>query len=334
MGNLRRAIGIGLAGLSVAALLGGCAIDVDLSSTPRVADVGQTVTFDVSVRNRTTCPVGGVVALLVPFIPKDFFINQIPDPDLRRELSAFVDAFCSGADVTIPDGAGGCRIENGELICDLIPAMTLPGSLPATEIAVTEAGDAVTCSSDGVRISCRFPASLVAQAQAHAATSEPSLGSLQCAAGANAAVCAALLLDPNETKTAQVQLTVSRRGILRNWIVSAPTVSGGVCTAGALRRRPCDDDSDCTGMNNTCGSGICAGGTRDGFGCNADSDCGGGSCTLCTVPDDNQPLSGVACTTTATTVTGAPALSPTATAALAALLAGVGLLAITRLRQR
>src|SRR5512135_2495971 len=181
-------------------LLGGCAIDVDLSSSPSAVKVGQPVTFDVAVRNRTTCPVGGVVALLVPFIPKDFFINQIPDPDLRAALSAFADAFCSGADVQPPGGTGGCRIENGELICDVVPAMTLPGPLPDTAFAATEAGDAVVCSSDGVKITCRFPHALVEQAMAQAANSETSLGGLQCVAGNAFAICAAALLDPDETK--------------------------------------------------------------------------------------------------------------------------------------
>jgi hypothetical protein len=309
----------------VALLLGGCAIDVDLSSSPSVATVGQTVTFDIAVRNRSTCPVGGVVAVLVPFIPRDFFISQIPDPDLRQELSAFVDAFCSGENVTIPGDVGGsCRIENGELICEFQPAMTLSGTLPETAFAVTQAGDAVTCSSDGVHISCRFPHALVAQAMAQAATSEPSLGALQCVAGSNAAVCGALLLDPDETKTAQVQLTVPRPGMLRNWIVSLPTVDAGVCTAGLVRRRPCNDDGDCTGMGNTCGSGVCGGGTRDGFGCNADSDCGGGTCTTCDVSDDGQVLSGVACTTTAISATAAPALSPLALLAVVMLRGGPG----------
>lgn len=324
------------ASLLLALLLGGCAIDVDLSSAPKSAHVGQTVTFDVAVRNRSSCPVGGVVALLVPFIPKDYFINQIQDPQIRQQLSALVDAFCSGREVTIPDGGGTCRIENGELICEIVPAMTLPGRLPETAFAVTGSGDSVACRSDGVRISCRFPPALLAQAQTMAATatSQPSLGALQCASGPTFAVCAAALLDPNETKTAQVQLAVPRPGVLRNWIVSAPTVAGGVCTGGVLARRPCGDDSDCPGMGNTCGAGICGGGTRDGFGCNVDSDCGGGSCAACAIPDDNQVLAGVACTTTASSATAAPALSPEALLAVVAVLGALGLAAIGRLRRR
>lgn len=317
------------------AILAGCAIDVGLSSSPSSVDVGQTVSFDISVRNRTTCPVGGVVALLVPFVPKDFFINQIADPDLRQALSTFVDAFCSGVDVQPPDGTGSCRIENGDLICDLVPMLTLPGRLPETAVATTEAGDAVVCSSDGVRITCRFPHALVAQAMAQTAQSQASPGVLQCVTGDTIAACGALLLDPDETKSAQVQLDVPRAGMLRNWIVSFASVRGGVCTGGLVRGRPCDEDSDCTGIGNTCGSGMCAGGTRDRFGCDSGADCPGtgATCVECAVADDGQVLSGVACTTTAVAMQ-APAASPAGLLGGIALVALVGLAAIRRLRAR
>lgn len=313
-----RALAAALAMLAIA----GCAIDVDLASSPDAVDVGQPVTFDVSVRNRATCPVGGVVAVLVPFIPRDFFISQIADPELRAALSAFVDAFCSGMDVEPPDGAGDCRIENGELICDIIPAMSLPGPLPEAAVATTDGGEPVTCGSDGTRITCRFPSAVLAQAQQ--ASAEASPGMLQCQAGAAIAACGALLLDPNETKSAQVALDVPRAGVLRNWVVAFATVRGGVCTGGALARRPCDDDGDCTGMTNLCADGMCSGGDRDGYGCEMDSDCPDCSCVECTVPDDGQLLTGVACTTTASALTGAPAMSPYALLLLAATLGLIG----------
>ncbi len=318
--------------------LAGCAIDVDLSSSPGSAKVGKPVTFDVSVRNRTTCPVGGVVAVLVPFIPRNFIIDQIQDPNLRAALSAFVDAFCSGQDVQPPDGAGGCRLENGELICDLAPQMSLPGPFPEAAVAMTDSGDEVTCASDGAKVTCRFPHAIVEQAMAQAATSEPSIGALQCVPGANVAVCGALLLGPNETKSAQVQMNVTRPGALRNWIVSFATVRGGVCTTGVLRNRPCSDDTDCPGMVvDRCGDGICAGGTRDGFGCNTSNgngDCsGGGTCTTCEVADDGQVLSGVACTTTTGTVDAVPAASTWGLVAMIAALGVIGTETIRRMRR-
>jgi uncharacterized repeat protein (TIGR01451 family) len=317
-------------------LLSGCAIDVDLSSSPTAAAVGQPVTFDIAVRNRTTCPVGGVIAVLVPFVPRNLLINRIDDPNVRQVLSALVDAFCSGADVQPPDGSGSCRIENGELICDIVPGMSMSGPLPETAVAMTQSGDEVMCGSDGTRITCRFPHSVVDAARAQQATSGTSLGGLQCANNDTLAVCGALLLDANETKTAQVQFDVSRVGVLHNWVVSVPTVSGGVCTAGLVRRRPCSDDSDCTGMSNTCGSGICVGGTRDGFGCDTSPSCpGGGTCETCDVSNDGQVLSGVACTTTdAATAAAAPAASPWGLATMLIGLAGIGGIALRRLARR
>src|SRR5207244_12725277 len=141
-----------------------------------------------------------VFAVLVPFVPRNFLIDEISDPQLRQQLSACLDAFCSGRDVTPPGGTGSCRIENGELICDLVPAMSLSGPLPDTAIAVNDSGE-VRCSSDGSVISCRFPHAMLAKAQA--ATSQTSLGSLQCVSDPSFALCATALLDPNETKSAQ-----------------------------------------------------------------------------------------------------------------------------------
>ncbi len=312
--------------------LAGCAIDVDLTSSPPTASVGDPVTFDISVTNRTTCPVGGVVALLVPFVPKDLFISQIQDEEVREALSTFVDAFCSGADVQPPDGSGNCRIEDGDLICDLIPPTSLSAGLPQTAVAMTDDGERITCGSDGAKFTCRVPRLLVEQAMAQQATSEASLGALQCATNGDFATCGALLLDPAETKSAQVELNVPRAGTLRNWVVSFATVRGGVCTGGLLKRRPCEDNAGCSPTAGTCGSGICVGGTRAGFGCDMTSQCtGGGTCTDCELPDDGQLLSGVACTTTAAPVSKAPAASAWG---LAAVIAALALAGTTMLRRR
>ena len=325
----RMTVGAGV-GVLALTMLAGCAIDVDLASSPPTAEVGDPITFDVSVRNRATCPVGGVVAVLVPFIPRNFFINQIADPEVRDALSALVDAFCSGEDVEPPDGTGGCRLENGDLICDLDPAVSLP-PLPAMAVA-DSGGVPITCESDGSKVTCRFPRAIIEQAQ-QASSEAASPGMLQCVSGEAAALCGALLLDPGETKSAQVTLDVPRGGPLRNWVVSFPTVQGGVCDGGLLPNRPCDDDDDCTGPTNDCDPGVCSGGDRAGYGCEVDGDCtGGGTCTECDIPDDGQVLSGVACTNTAVAVNAVPTLSPWALAGVASLLAGIGYATLRRRR--
>jgi hypothetical protein len=314
--------------------LGGCAIDVDLTSTPSAVPLGGTVTFDIAVTNRATCPVGGVVAILFPFIPRDLLIDHIQDEQLREHLSAFVDAFCTSTDTELPDGVGGCRLEDGELFCELEPSLTLPGPVAQSAVASTASGDQVTCGTDGQKITCRFPRRIVEMAMAQQVSDE-SIGGLQCTTLDGIAACAALLLDPDETKSDQVQLATTRPGILRNWIIAFPTVQGGVCTGGILRRRPCDEDSDCPGGTNLCGSGICDGGDDKGFGCNDSSDCdGGGTCVDCDIPDDDeQVLSGVACTTTASQVEAAPTASGLGLLAMVISLCTVGAVALRNLRR-
>jgi hypothetical protein len=325
------------ANLTLVALLavGGCAIDVDLTSTPSAVPLGGTVTFDIAVTNRSTCPVGGVVAILFPFIPRDLLIDRIEDDELREQLSAFVDAFCTGADVELPDGAGGCRLEDGELFCEIDPTLTLPGAAAQTAVASTASGDEVTCGTDGQKITCRFPRRIVDMAMAQQVSDE-SFGDLQCATLDGIAACGALLLDPNETKSNQVQLETTRVGVLRNWIIAFPTVQGGVCTGGLLPRRPCEDDvDDCPGALSVCGSGICEGGTEEGFGCNSDADCDGdGECIDCDIPDeDEQVLSGVACTTTASQVEAAPTASGLGLLAMVVSLFTIGRIALRNLRR-
>lgn len=316
--------------LSGMVALTGCAIDVDLSSSPPAVPLGGTVTFDISVTNRTTCPVGGVVALLFPFIPKDLLISQIPDPELRDALSNFLDGFCSGATTELPDGAGGCHLEEGEIICEIDPDFTMARPVAAAAVSANAGGDDVTCSSDGDKITCRFPRRIVELAMSQQEASE-SLGALQCVTADNIAACAAVLLDPSETKSSQVQLEANRAGALRNWIISFATVRGGVCKQGLLRRRPCDSDTPCN--VGACGTGICQNGTRDGFGCDDSSECGGGTCVECAIPDsDNQILSGLACTATASEVNAAPAASDLGLVAIVVALMTVGGIALRNLR--
>jgi len=223
--------------------LAGCAIDVELTSSPPTANVGDPVTFDISVTNRTTCPVGGVVALLVPFVPKDLFISQIQDAEVREALSTFVDAFCSGMDVQPPGGAGNCRIEVGDLICDLIPPMSLSAGLPQTAVAMTDDGERITCGSDGAKFTCRVPRLLVEQAMAQQATSETSLGGLQCATNGDFATCGALLLDPaeprarrsNSTSRAAVRCAT---GSSHSPPCAAASAPAACCAAGRARTTP------------------------------------------------------------------------------------------------
>ncbi len=321
----------------VAALCAGCSrIDVDLSSSPSTVRTGDPVTFDVALMNRSTCPVGNVTALLVPFVPRNLLINQITDPAVRNALSNALDAFCNGGTFDIP-GSGGCQIANGELICmggDTTGNST--GGAPATATMLsTDTDGSITCETDGSRITCHIPLSMAGMGEQIGASSVGnSLSPLVCATGPNGRLgaCFTLKLDPNETKSGQIIMTPLDGGLTRNFILAFATKNQGVCKTG-LKDVPCSANADCAGMSNTCGSGICSGGTNDGHGCDVAGDCpgAGGSCVACTVPPDGQVLANLACTSTNVVRPElAPTLSRPGIAAVIVLLLGVGYLALRR----
>jgi hypothetical protein len=323
-----------------AALSAGCGrIDVDLSSTPSAVRIGEPVTFNVTLTNRSTCPLGNVTALLLPFVPKDLLINRIQDPAVRQTLSDAVDAFCTGGTFDIP-GSGGCQISNGELTCmgNDTAGDTTSGALATATMLSTGDGN-VTCETDGSHITCHIPQSIVAMGeQIGADATANSLSPVVCGAGPNGRLgaCFTLKLDPSETKSGQFMLTPTDGGLTRNWILAFATRNKGVCKTGT-KGVPCSGDSDCSGMSNTCGSGMCSGGSNDGFGCDDSTECPDpGVCVACTVPPDGQLLSNLACTTTNVVLaaTKAPMLSSRGLIAAVVLLLAVAYLAFRRTRNQ
>ena len=316
-----------------AAMCSGCSrIDVDLTSAPRGAHIGEPVTFTVTLRNRSTCPLGNVTALLLPFIPRDRLINRITDPETRQTVSAAVDAFCSGGTFDIP-GSGGCQIINGDLFCTVAgDASNLTVGAQTETVLSTDTVGSVTCATDGSSLTCHIPQAMVQMGeQVGADAVANSMSPLICAPGPNGRLgaCFTTKLDPNETKTGQLMFTPTQGGFYRNFILAFATKNHGVCHGS---NRPCGDNSDCTGMV-TCESGICS---NDGFGCSSSEDCpAGGTCDPCTVPDDGQLLSNVACTlTSVVVVTPAPTLSRWGIGAAVMLLFGVAYLTVRRTAAR
>lgn len=321
----------------VAALCAGCSrIDVDLSSFPSSVRVGDPVTFDVSLMNRSTCPVGGVTALLVPFVPRNLLINQISDPAVRNALSDALDAFCNGGTFDIP-GTGNCQIANGELICmgDNSTGNSTAGPAATATMLSTDTNGNITCETDGSHITCHIPLSMAGLGEQIGADSAgTSLSPLVCGTGPNGRIgaCFTLKLDPAETKTGQLIMTPLDGGLTRNFILAFATRNQGVCKTG-VKGVPCSVNADCAGMSNTCSPGMCSGGTNDGRGCDVVGDCPGTgtSCVACAVPDDGQILSNLACTSTSIVrPEEAPALSRGGIAAVIVLLLGVGCLALRR----
>jgi len=325
-----RGIGGATFGMVLGALCSGCVIDVDLESSPDLANIGTPIRFDIGVTNRSVCPVGNVTAVLFPFIVKDSIINRIQDPELRELLRDFANALCSGQDPTLLSVGTSCELVTGDLICSL-QRQTPGGTQERVALLSTDKGDEVTCEAAGSTVTCRIPKAILdmgAQAVATAST----VGTLPCQQIDGIVVCFTLRLDPNETKAGGVEIAVDKSGTLRNFIIAAAGKDDGVCASGLIKGVPCDDDGDCLGPMPRCGEGMCIGGTRDGFGCDDVTYCPGGTeCRACGTTNGDI-FAGLACTETVVG-TPTPTVSPWGLGAAAILLTGIGCLSL-RYRQR
>jgi len=323
---------LAVASFAVTAVVGGCTVNVDLTTSPASLLVDQPVTFDVKVSNETTCPVGEVRAFVFPFIPKDTFIDRIEDAQVREALRELVDLFCTDRLPALPLGASAqCGEIAGDIVCTLQPgSMGTVGSLEQTPLFTATEGDDVTCEAVGTAIVCRIPRSMIDAAVA-ASTNVPE-GSFTCLPIDGAVVCMTPKLNVGATKMAQFELTPGTPGVLRNWVFAVAGKDDGVCKTGTART-PCDDDTDCGGAVDSCGSGMCSGGDNDGFGCDADGDCpNGGECVECEAVD-GLLLPGLACTTTAA-AGPAPAMAPWALGVAGVALAGIAGFRLHRTRRR
>jgi len=326
-------------GASIA--LSGCVIDVDLSSEPKVVAPGEPVRFDVQVTNRANCPVGRVVSFLVPFVPRNYFIDKIQNEEARRILTDATDAFCLGRSYDFPGVEAGCRIDDGELICE-IDGRDIPEIFFAQESAVrpdTAGGDEITCEGSGGSVLCHVPESMyVDLLNAASAETEASSSPFECQMQPSGIVrCFVLGLDAGETKSDHISVAPEEVGTYRNWILSFANIAGGVCGPAAFRPNlPCDEVFTPCALGGACLPGICTAGPNAGYGCNPANpvQCPS-SCTLCQLPDDGEVFSGVACTTaTAAFPVGAPALSWWGLVTGLGTLLGVGALPFVRAHRR
>jgi len=328
--------------LAAAMALYGCTIDVDLASAPKVVAPGEPVTFDVQVTNQSTCPVGRVVTFLVPFVPRNYLIDQIPNPQCQQVLSDAADAFCTGRSYQFPDGQAGCRIEAGELICEVAGALPpLPPNYAEQPVAVpmTSGSDSITCEARDGSVACRIPESLyVDLLNAAEAESEESSAPFECEQQPSGIVrCFVIALDPGETKSDRIMLAPENVGAYRNWVLSFADLDGGVCGPAAPRPNlPCETVFTPCAVGGACLPGICVGGANAGYGCNpANPKCPDGTCTACGLSDPNQVQAALACTTTVAALPqGAPAMSWWAMFAGVGVLLGAGSLTLGRMRRR
>jgi hypothetical protein len=106
----------------------------------------------------------------------------------------------------------------------------------------------------------------------------------------------------------------------------------GVCKFPAMNAgAPCDEDADCGGAPDSCGSGICVDGMNDGNGCDVAMDCPLGTCTDC---EENEGAGGD-CTETLVREMAAPApvVSPVGLLVISGALCAVAALKLRRSRR-
>jgi hypothetical protein len=295
---------LGLVAALAVGTLGGCAILIEMETTPEEVAAFQPVEFNVKLTNQLTCPVGRVVALVFPFVQPRDMLDRV-EAENREELGDIVDAFCAGEEIDpFSASPGSCRLDGSDVVCDVaigLPRIGLAGE--GETVIPTGSGVDISCAENGNAISCRFPESLLASAASAtgATTSAPLLP--LCFAGERVGLCFAPRLNPGAMRMGSFEQVPTMPGEVRNWAVAFAVESAGVCSDDGA---PCSDDGDCGG---SCLDSICDGGEGDGLGCEQDSDCDGGTCTECRVEQMNGDLlSGLACTET--TVTGAGTMAP------------------------
>lgn len=291
-GVLRKVVSI-----AVLLLSSGCGLNLTLTATPSSPQVGQSVTFNLSVENPSVCPIGGAQTYVVPFVPLSEFDFDAEAPDINNELIQFFDAVCTGGTADLPSVGVICRIEGTVIICEIDTAVEAPiMEVVSRSVATTPAGD-ITCSRTGARVTCRIPqpqlgsAAQSAQASVFAPTMVCDTSSLPFIA-----FCESPLIGPGATSEGSFAAVASEGGVVRSLAISVPDTSGVCRDLQAGNSVPCSGSGGCTGGADTCHNRICVGGTDAGRGCEFASDCAGsGECTDC-FQDSSEGVSlGVAC---------------------------------------
>lgn len=332
-----------LAGIAAASGIGlsGCQIDVDLTAMPLTVSPGEEVDIKVKVTNRFNCPVGGVTAIVIPFVPRGTLINQIPDPDIRDRVQRFVDDFCAPGEFDLDFRNGSeafCEREGGDLVCHVDPGFNveIPGGLQENlDLGISEGNDQVRCQSEGGGITCRIPKVVLDEAQETLEQQGEQLP-LVCVPAGPIWICVSLQLSPGEMQMDDFKLTAGPLGTFHHFVVAFATQAGGVCRTG-IPRLACDDDDDCDlGLiQGECEIGICSGSSTslNGRGCdpNVSSQCTNGTCTVCGELSGEGLLTGVACETTVVAAP-APILSHVALVTLAGALLAFAVFVLRRRR--
>lgn len=342
--------------LTLLVLVSGCTVlDVDMTSTPDVVRRGQPVTFDITLTNRSSCPLKTSAALLIAFIPAENFLFEVlgvsrenVPPELAELidlLEMFFDELCSGGEPIPPDlasAATSCVRSGGDVLCQM--SMPLPaheGSTGSSTFAGL--GDRLQCEVDDGTVRCQLRIPLPQGAEtAHATSRAAAVEPLSCIPadqvgelpfGDADAVCFVGSLStnieglgPNGVGNGQIALPARGAGRVRNIVIAIADSDDelGVCKGGTNPGDACamDDPTDCQD-GGSCAEGICEGGANNGRGCDTGSavmDCGAGiTCQPCSdlAQDSFLPID---CTETIISAEPVPVMSPRLLAGLAVVL--------------
>jgi hypothetical protein len=231
----------------LAFLLSGCALNVELESTPDPVQSGDDVTFTIRATNVTSCTLPGATLRLLPLLtPEDEAVinDRLMNPP-----------------------QGGISVNfTVEQLCELAaaPRPSVPADLAAqlSQLSLS-------------------PPAIALAAEAEVPTGESAV----CAPGEEDGIaffdCTIGPLASGATVEFEVVHPASDAGTLRSVLLGTVAVPG-VCVPGTNGGNACRSDGDCAGAD-SCGNGFCSMGDNAGLGCDDDGACpgDGGTCVDC-----------------------------------------------------
>lgn len=319
----------GVAALGMLLGSNGCALRINLTTTPYIAAANAPVQFDLSITNDSACPADEIVAVLVPFIPADELVFE-GDEDIAELLEALFEAVCTGQSFEIGDLS--CRFVGNQIVCELDEASTTPDSSQGS--VATADGPLITCRREGGTITCEAPA-----VQDIIDGNPAALQTLNCAPDnvppfGDVILCSSPLLAPGEAAENDLTLNAPGQSGLYRSFLFAIAIERNVCISGANAGQPCNSSLlDCGGLN-LCAPGVCVDNNTGASsnGCNSNANCTmSQTCVNCVNSLDT--ILPFACSQT---IVGrhAPATSYSGMAAAATALLAMGWFGLARLRRR
>jgi len=248
------------------AVLIGCAVDVEVQS-PSPVQVGDQVTYEITLTNRTACPLPDFAVNVLPLLDEQE--QEAATGELFDELGITLRDLCEAVRTGIPPVINPIARTDDRVVPFLQPASGDPVPLEAaTCMQDVDGSTGLTffqCIVPGLAPGASETASVMVTADT-AGTFLSVTGSLArpagiCRGGADAGkVClSGQQCDSNEC-------------------------ADGFCEGGGTPGNGCNSDEDCDGgscvLCATCpGAGFCSGGSDEpGAVCSEDDDCPSGSC--------------------------------------------------------